>query len=429
MPRLADPKAPLVFANAKPREKAYLVNDGRGLALLVIPDGAKRWLFRYSYGGRQKKIGIKGGYPAVPIKTAREEADRFRAMLAVGQDPIQVRKEGQEDTARKLEAERVVAARKSDTFEKVAREWHSKEAETLAEITSVATMQRLVKDLFPYIGTRAIADFTPPDILVPLRKVEGRGAKESARRLLGYCSQIFRYAVQTGRIQSDPSRDLRGALSRPKERHFAALTKPEDVCGLVRAFESYNGTPETRIALEFGLLTFVRPGNLRQAEWSEFYDLDKPDRAEWRIPGKKLKVRTQRDFVVPLAPRSLELLDELRPLTGSSKYLFPSARSKLRPMSSNTVLAALRRMGYSTEEMTGHGVRATARTICDEILGFSPEVIEEQLAHSKPGSLRDAYDRTTHMPQRRRLMSEWARFLAHLRAHGWDPETYDPKAA
>jgi len=226
---------------------------------------------------------------------------------------------------------------------------------------------------------------------------------------------VFRYAVAIGLIESDPSRDLKGALAKARGSHFAALTDPQDVGGLLRAVDAYQGSLETRTALLLGILTFVRPGNLRMAEWSEFYDLDK-ENAEWRIPGEKMKVRTGRFFMVPLAPQAARLLEELRPLTGRSKYVFPSVLSQDRPISSNTVLTALRRMGYTKDEMTGHGVRAMARTICHEVLNFAPEVIEEQLAHGKSGALRDAYDRTTHMPERRRLMREWANYLDQLRA-------------
>ncbi len=415
MPRLVEPKAPLVYANAQPKAKAYLVNDGRGLALQVDPDGTKRWLFRYSFEGQQKKIGIKGGYPGVSLKTAREEADRFRVMLANGKDPKVVRKADGDEVAREQEEQRREEERKSTSFEKVAREWHQKESEHLANSSSEAVIRRLAKDLFPFIGAKPITEFTPPDILQPLRLVEARGSTETAHRLLGMCGQIFRFAVASGLIQSDPSRDLRGALSRPVEGHFAALTNPKDVGGLLRAIDDYRGSPETRTALIFGVLTFVRPGNLREAKWCEFHNLDQPEIAEWRIPGGKLKVRSRKDFVVPLAPQAIRLLETLRPLTGQSQFVFPSARSKNRPMSNMAVLAALRRMGYTSSEMTGHGVRAMARTICHEVLRFAPEVIEEQLAHGKAGALRDAYDRTTHMPERRRLMKEWANYLDKLR--------------
>jgi integrase len=205
-----------------------------------------------------------------------------------------------------------------------------------------------------------------------------------------------------------------GALPKPVETHFAAFTDPADVAKLMNAVSGYVGSVPTRVALRLGILTFVRPGNLREAEWTEFHHLDDPLRAEWRIPGEKMKMKTKRPFVVPLAPQAVALLDAVRPMTGHSKYLFPSELSKDRPMSNNTVNTAFRRMGYTKEEMTGHGVRAMARTLCHEVLGFAPEVIEEQLAHGKSGPLGDAYDRTTHMPERRRLMNSWADYLDQL---------------
>lgn len=416
MPKLSEPKAPLVYAKALPKDKPYTINDGKGLGMVVMPDGSKRWMVRYSFKGAQKRIGIKGGYPAISIRAARDEAAKIREIVAHGEDPLALRKEGKEQAAKEREAEREEAVRQANTFERVAREWHARSSEHWVESSSKAILQRLERDLFPFFGSRPISEFRPTDILEPLRRVEERGARETARRLLGMCSMIFRYAVANGWILSDPARDLRGALLKPKERHFAAITVPREVAGLLRAVDAYTGTPETRAALKIGILTFVRPGNLRQAEWAEFHDLDKPDIAEWRIPGNKLKVRAQRYFTVPLAPQAVKILNDLRPLTGHSRYVFPSARSKDRPMSSMAVLAALRRMGYSSDEMTGHGTRAMARTICHEVLKFPPEVIEEQLAHNKPGTLGDAYDRTTHIAERRRLMCEWASYLDRLRS-------------
>lgn len=415
MPKLAEPKAEIVFRSAKPKEKEYAISDGRGLYLVVTPDSSKLWDFRYSMNGRRRKLAIKGGYPAVSVKAAREEADRFRAMIARGEDPALVRKLGQVQAAEREAEIRRAEAKAATTFEKVAREWHHKASENLAPSNALATLQRLEKNIFPWIGSKPISDLRPPDILTPLRLVEERGARESAHRILGVCSQILRSAVASGLIESDPSRDLRGALGKVQRTHFAAFTDPKDVAGLLRSVETYRGTLEVRTALMLGILTFVRPGNLRAAEWSEFHHLDTPDKAEWRIPGGKMKIHTKRPFVVPLAPQAIALVDALRPLTGRGQFLFPSPRGANRPMSSNGVLSALRRMGYTSDEMTGHGVRAMARTICHENLGFAPEVIEEQLAHGKAGPLGGAYDRTTHMPERRRLMKEWANYLDDLR--------------
>jgi integrase len=416
MPKIAEQKAEIVYRSAKGKAKEYTISDGRGLYMVVTPDGSRLWDFRYSIHGRRRKLAIRGGYPAVGVKAAREEADRLRAMVARGEDPAEVRKSGEMETARRIEEERQERAKVADTFEKVGREWHAKAAEHVVPLHSIMVLQRLEKDVFPWVGDRPISDIRPPDILAPLQKVEERGARETAHRLLGVCSQIFRYAVATGRLESDPTRDLRGALARPKEGHFAALTNPEDVAGLLRSIDGYSGGLETRTALLLGILTFVRPGNLRYAEWTEFHDLENPEGAEWRIPGDKMKIKTKRPFVIPLAPQAVQLLEALRPLTGRSRFVFRSLRSPERPMSNMAVLSALRRMGYTSDEMTGHGVRAMARTICHEVLGFAPEVIEEQLAHGKAGPLGGAYDRTTHMPERRRLMREWADYLDGLKA-------------
>lgn len=416
MPKLAEPKAPTVYSNAKPKDKDYTIADGNGLFLLVTTDGSKLWDFRYRFAGRRRKMAIKGGFPTVSVKAAREEADKYRTMIAEGVDPAEVRKLGKLEEQRTEEVQRQELTKTATTFEKVSRDWFVLASEHLAYNNGIETMRRLEKNLFPWIGAKPISEIRAPDLLAPLRLVEERGARESAHRILGVCGQIFRFAVASGLVESDPSRDLRGALAKPTLTHFAAITNPEEVGALLRAVKGYQGNLETRVALKLGIQTFVRPGNLRMAEWDEFQNLDDPDRAEWRIPGQKMKVKTARPFIVPLAPQSIALLESLRPLAGKSKFLFPSIRSPLEPMSNNSINAALRRMGYTRNEITGHGVRAMARTLCHEVLGFAPEVIEEQLAHAKSGPLRDAYDRTTHLPERRRLMREWANYLDRLEA-------------
>lgn len=414
MPKLAEPKAPTVYSNAKPKEKEYTISDGHGLYMVVTPDGSKLWDFRYRFGGRRRKLAIKGGFPAVSVKAAREEAKRLCTIVDRGEDPADMRKAGKEEAERQKEAAFLEAAKTATTFQKVAKDWFAVAGPALSELNAINIWRRLEKNIFPYIGNRPISELRARDILAPLHVVVARGAKESARRLQGNCSQIFRFAVQSGVLESDPTRDLRGALPKPAEKHFAAFTNPDDVAALMTAVSGYVGDVSTRVALRLGIYTFVRPGNLREAEWSEFQNLDNPDRAEWRIPGEKMKVKTGRPFIVPLAPQVVKLLDEVRPISGHSRYLFPSVLSKDRPMSNNTVNTAFRRMGYTKEEMTGHGVRAMARTLCHEVLGFAPEVIEEQLAHGKAGPLGGAYDRTTHIPERRRLMKEWAGYLDEL---------------
>jgi len=390
--------------SSKPTERTYTLADGKGLVFLVQPNGSRMWRYRYRFQGVAKMISF-GIYPETDLATARSLREAARSTLRGGKDPSLVRK-----------AEKAALAEsQANSFEAVALEWHEKASKSLTPTNSKWIYRRLETNIFRRIGQFPIADIRPPQVLAVVRAIEKQGKLETAHRVLSICSKVFRYAVASGRIESDPTRDLRGALTKVQGGHFGALTSPEDVAGLLRAVDSYKGSPETRAALLFGILTFVRPGNLREAEWDEFFDLGNPTKAEWRIPGTKMKVRTDRPFVVPLAPQAIAVVEGLRPLTSQSKYLFPSTRTPIRPMSNNAVLAALRRMGYTSEEMTGHGVRAMARTLCHEVLGFAPEVIEEQLAHGKVGPLGGAYDRTTHMPERRRLMREWAAYLDRLK--------------
>ncbi|MBK8802061.1 MAG: integrase arm-type DNA-binding domain-containing protein [Fibrobacteres bacterium] len=414
MPKLAQPKSDAVYRNAKPRAKPYMIADGHGLSLLVTPEGAKRWVYRYRFGGERKSLTILRGYPTDSVKSARDEVVQLRGMLARGEDPAQVRK-GQKqqvtEDALRLQQEQ---ARADATFRKVALEYLARNTNGLTEGSVRSHQQRLEKNIFRSIGARPIADLRPPDILVPLRAVQARNRIETGQRLLILCGQIFRYAVIEGYIESDPTRDLKGSLRTARVRHMAAFTDPKDVAGLLRGIQSYRGGPVVRTAMQFGILTFVRPGNLRMAEWSEFHDLDSPKRAEWRIPPEKMKIRRDHAFIVPLAPQAIKILKELRTLTGSGRYLFPSPRSDKRPLSSNGVLSALRRMGFTSEEMTGHGTRAMVRTIGEEVLHINPLVIEEQLAHQKSGPLPGAYARAQYMPERRKLMVTWADYLDGL---------------
>jgi len=423
MPKLAATKTDTVYRNAKPKDKPYLIADGGGLYLMVTPEGGKHWIFRYRFDGCQRKIALShNAYPGMSVRTAREQAQSYQDMLSRGEDPVTARKTAkatlkQEDLHAKEEAER-----KANTFEKVAREWFAMAEKRLSTVTSISTIRRLEQNIFPWLGAKPITDIRAPDILAALRRIESRGALESAHRILGICSQVFRFAVYSGIIDSDPCRDLRGALAPVQSRHLAALTKPEEVAGFLRAIESYTGATVTRIALKLSVLTFVRAGNLRMAEWAEFFDLDNPDKALWRIASEKMKVKGRPDFVVPLARQAVVLLEQLRPLTGRSRYVFPSARTLERPMSNMAVLAAIRRMGYTKEEMTGHGVRAMAKTLGLEVLGTQEAVIEECLAHAKKEIYRGAYDRTTYMSARRLYMQRWADYLDQLLAEPVDED-------
>lgn len=414
MPKLSQQKPDVVFRNAQPRKTAYLISDGDGLNLLVTPDGIKRWVFRYRFGGTRRSLTILRGYPRDSAKAARDEVLRLRAMIARGEDPRETRKAAKLAVSEQAEHEREQRIRNANTFEKVAREWHARKARELEESTSKANIQRLEKNIFPMIGSRPIADLKPPEILRPLRLLEQRSVLDTASKLLTMYGQIFRYAVHEGYIESDPSRDLRGAITPATQTHLAAFTKPKEVTELLQSMTRYHGSAVTKAAMLFGIMTFVRPGNLRTAEWEHFHNLDNARAAEWLIPSEQMKIKRDEYFVVPLAPQALRLLEELRPLTGDGKYLFPSERGRSRCMSNATVTRALRTMGYGSEEMAGHGFRAMARTMCHEILKFGPDELEEQLAHGKAGPLRGAYDRTKHMPERRRLMNAWAEYLEKL---------------
>lgn len=387
---------PSTVANAKPKAKAYKLADERGLFLLVTPAGGKLWRLKYRRPGTKKEnLLALGAFPDVKLKQARERRDEARTLIAEGIDP-----------SAKRQAERIAGP---DTFEAVAREWLEQTKADRAETTSATIQTRMEADLFPYMGTRPINDIRAPELLAVLRRVESRGALIVAKRLRQIAGQVFRYAAATGRAERDPSGDLRGALkSAGGERHHAALITPTEVGELLRAIQGYSGSPVTRAALLLSPLVFQRPGELRAMEWAEL-DLDA---AEWRIPAHKMKMRVA--HIVPLSAQAVAILRDLRPLSGRSVYVFPGARSAKRPMSNNTVNAALRRVGYTGEQMTAHGFRATARTLLAEI-GWMPDAIERQLAHKASGPLGAAYDRAQFLTERRKMMQAWADYLDALR--------------
>ncbi len=380
---------------AKPREKPYKMYDRRGLFLLVHPNGGKYWRFRYRFAGRQK-VAAFGVYPAVSLSAAREARDRAREMLAEGRDPVDAKREA-----------KAKARGEAETFEDVAREWLGKFSVNWVKEHAEVVRARLEKDIFPWLGARPIAEIDAPTLLAVLRRIEARGALHVAHRMRQVCGQIFRYAVAVGYAQRDPSADLRGALTPVAERHFAALTRPGEVGGLMRAIRGYQGSFVVRAALRLLAYTFVRSGELRKAEWREF-DLDS---GVWTIPAHRMKMR--REHLVPLAPQAVEVLRELQPLTGSGRYVFPSARSAARPMSENAICAALRRMGYEQGAMTAHGFRTLASTRLNE-LGWNADVVERQLAHVESNEVRGAYNRAEYLPQRTRMMAAWANYLDGL---------------
>jgi len=391
------PITDIALRNAKPGPKPYKLKDERGLFLEVRPNGGKWWRLRYFFAGKEKMLSL-GVYPEVSLKDARERRDEARKQLASGVDPSAARKEA-----------RAICLQPAETFEGMAREWHAKFKAAWTEGTAKSNITRLEKDIFPYLGSAPIKEVTAPDLLAALRRIEARGAEETARRVRVLCGQVFRYAVASGRADHDPSGSLRGALTPAKPKNFAAITDPREVAGLLRAIDSYSGSFVVLCALRLAPLVFVRPGELRHAEWAEI-DLDA---AEWRIPAHKMKMRDA--HFVPLSKQSVAILRAVHPLTGGGRYVFPSERTTSRPMSENTILAALRRMGYGTDEMTGHGFRSMASTLLHE-MGWDSDVIERQLAHAERNKVKGAYNRAGHLPERKRMMQQWADHLDALKA-------------
>lgn len=384
--------------NAKSGIKQTKLFDGDGLFLLVVPNGGKWWRFKYRFGGKEKLLSF-GTYPEVSLADAREKRFKARKQVAAGVDPGEVRK-----------AQQAADAEQENTFEVVAREWHGKFSATWSPSHAKTTLRRLEADVFSVIGARPIGEIKAPQLLALLRRIESRGALETAHRVRTVCGQVFRYAVATGRAERDPAADLKGALPPYKKSHLAAITEPAKVADLLKAIDGYQGSFVVKCAMQLAPLVFVRPGELRQAEWAEI-DLDA---GEWNIPAERMKMKEP--HLVPLSAQAVAILRELQALTGRSRYLFPSARSNARPMSNNAINAALRRMGYEKDEMTGHGFRAMARTILDEVLQFRPDFIEHQLAHAVRDPNGRAYNRTAHLGERKKMMQTWADYLDGLKA-------------
>lgn len=413
MPRAVPPLTDPAIRKAKPGPKPYKLRDGGGLYLLLNPDGSRwwRWDYRRPVTGKRNTLSL-GTYPDVSLKAARDRHAEARRLLAAGIDPGEHRK-----------AEKVAGAeRAANSFEVVAREWLGKQ--NWVESYRCKVVAWMVNDVFPWIGGRPVAELAAPDFLRVARRIEERGAIESAHRIMQNCGQVMRYAVATGRADRNPVADLRGALAPPAERHHAAITDPRELGGLLRAIDAYSGDATTRAALRLAPLVFVRPGELRHAEWSEI----NLDAAEWNIPAHKMKMREP--HLVPLSSQAVAILRDLQPLTGHRQYVFPGGRSPKRPLSDNALTAALRRMGFSKETMTAHGFRATARTLLDEVLGWRPDLIEHQLAHAVRDPNGRAYNRTSHLPERRKMMQAWADYLDALRADtGNIVVPFKPKAA
>lgn len=382
----------------KPREKPYKVADGKGLSVHVQPSGALWWRFKYRFRQREKLISL-GTYPDVSLKRAREKRDEARTLVADGIDPAQQRKA----------EKRAARIRAHNTFRAVAETWMGDQQWT--DDYRFLVRRRLENHLFPELGERPVAEIEPPELLDALKRIQARGTLDTARRVRQLASQVFRYAVAHGIARRDPTADLRGALPTAKPTPRAAITDPRQVGALLRAIDDYSGQPETRAALQLAPLVFVRPGELRRMEWTEI----DWEGAEWRIPAVKMKMDDA--HIVPLSNQALAVLREVHKLTGHRKYVFPSLRTGDRPMSENTMNAALRRMGYPKDEMSPHGFRAMASSLLHE-QGWPSDVIERQLAHAERNKVKAAYARTEHLEQRRRMMQAWADYLDSLKSGG-----------
>ncbi|PKN70130.1 MAG: integrase [Deltaproteobacteria bacterium HGW-Deltaproteobacteria-12] len=397
MPKRIMPLTDIKVQKAKPQDKPVSLFDGCGLYLLVTPSGGKLWRFKYRFGKKEKKLTF-GAYPAVSLLDARKKRDDARALVANGIDPGTERK-----------AQKQSSIEETETFEIVAREWHSKFKSKWKESHAERVMGRLEREVFPFLGTTPISRIKAKDILAVLRRVESRGTNELAHRIKAVCGNVFCYAVATGKAERDPTGDLKGALTPVTTINRAAITEPGKTGQLLRAIDAYKGSFVVQCALKFAPLTFVRPGELRHAEWSEI-DLEK---GEWNIPGSKMKMKEA--HLVPLSTQVMAILTALKPLTGAGRYVFPG-RTATRPMSENAILVALRTMGYEKTEMSGHGFRAMARTMLDEVLQIRPDLIEHQLAHAVRDPLGRAYNRTKHLPERKQMMQTWADYLDGLKA-------------
>lgn len=398
MPKRIIPLSDMKIQKAKSKDKNVTLFDGGGLFLMVTPTGGKLWRFKYRYDGKQKLLAF-GTYPEISLLDARKRRDEARSQLAHNIDPGAVRK-----------AQKQANIQETETFEIIAREWHERFKSNWTTEYASKIMSRLEGDVFPYIGTKPVKEIKAPELLAVLRRVEARGTFELAHRIRTICGQVFRYAVATGRAERDPAADLRGALSPVQTINRAAIIEPKKVGELLRAIDGYQGSFIVKCALKLAPLFFVRPGELRNAEWEEVSF----ENAEWNIPASKMKMKEP--HLVPLSQQAIDILKELKEYTGASRYVFPSGRTFDRPMSDNAILAALRRMGYAKDEMSGHGFRAMARTILDEVLQVRPDFIEHQLAHAVRDPNGRAYNRTAHLVERKKMMQKWADYLDGLKA-------------
>ncbi len=380
----------------KPRSAIYRVADSAGLCIEVRSDGKRFWRYRYRFGGKARMLSL-GAYPEVSLADARRTRDAERNKLRSGVDPSTLRK--------KTRIEQRTAV--TDTFEAVAREWMQRQQ--VAEVTATKDRWLFESFLFPALGLRPISQIGPRDLLSVLRAIEATGKLETAKRAKIKAGQVFRFAILEGKVEIDPTASLRGALKAPQVRHHAAITDPTQMGALMRAIDGFSGQFVTAYALKLAPLVFVRPGELRNAVWNEF----ELDAGMWRIPATRMKMKAA--HLVPLSTQAVAILRDLHKLTGTGEYLFPSVRTTQRPISENTVNAALRRLGYRNDEMTGHGFRSMAATRLNE-MGWRADAIERQLAHAESNKVRDAYTSAAqYLDERRKMMQAWADYLDGLR--------------
>lgn len=385
---------------ARPIDKPKKFADGGGLYLLLNPNGSRWWRYKYRFGGKEKLLSL-GTYPETSLADAREKHAAARKQLQAGIDPVAHRK-----------AEKAAGAeRAANSFALIVEEWLAKQTGKMSSATYDKARWMFDTLVTPWIGNRPVSDIDAPEMLRLLQRIEERGAHETAHRTKQRCGQIFRYAIATGRAKHDPTADLRGALTPVAVKHRAAITDPAKVGELLRAIDGYSGSLVVRTALRLAPLLFVRPGELRQAEWAEF----ELDHGQWRIPSHKMKMRDE--HIVPLPSQAIEALRELEPLTGRGRYVFPGERNRQLPMSDAAINAALRRMGFDKDTMTGHGFRAMASTRLNE-MGWPADVIERQLAHAERNKVRAAYNRAQYLTERRKMMQAWADYLDGLKAGG-----------
>lgn len=385
------------IGNAKPSSKPVRLFDEKGLYLEIAPSGGKWWRFKYRFGGKEKRLSL-GVYPDVGLKDARAKRDDARKLLADGADP------GAQRKAAKLAKAEIGG----NTFEALGREWMAVRGKEWTESYASKTTSALERHAFPAIGSKPITEIAAPDLLALLRAIESRGTVDMAHRVQQHCGAIFRFAVATGRAVADPVPSLRGALSTVKQEHYAALTDPAEYAELLRVIDNYRGEATTKAAMQLLALTFQRTQEVRFAEWSQF-DIEA---ALWRIPAEVMKMREA--HIVPLSQQAIEVIKRLQPLTGGGRLVFSSSTSRKRPISENTVTYALARMGFKGR-MTGHGFRSVASTLLNE-QGYRPDIIERQLAHAEKNAVRAAYNRAEYLPERKKMMQEWADYLDKLKA-------------